>query len=265
LSIAYSYAQTDTSKVQKIILNDGSELIGTIVSDSTTKVVFRTSSGVQVEIDKSAIKEIQSIEGQWVAGQFMREDPNRTRLFFAPTARALPQGKGYFSAYEIFFPMLAIGVTNFFTLAGGISLIPGASEQIIYLAPKARLVHLENIDLAGGVLYMSILDHTFGIAYGVTTIGSSATALTIGLGWGFVDGEFSNTPSVVFGGEAQLSNSIKLITENWFPPKMDGGLISFGIRFFGESIAGDFGLMRSTESSDSGFPFLPWIGFAYNF
>jgi hypothetical protein len=80
-----------------------------------------------------------------------------------------------------------------------------------------------------------------------------------------VDSELSDDPSLVIGGEVQLSNSIKLITENWFPPKMDGGLVSFGIRFFGESIAGDFGLMRSTNSSSSGFPFLPWVGFVYNF
>ena len=112
---------------------------------------------------------------------------------------------------------------------------------------------------------MSVLDHTFGITYGVATVGTSTAALTVGLGWGFVDGEFSANPLLVIGGEVQLSNSVKLITENWFPPKMDGGIISFGIRFFGESIAGDFGLMRPTESSGGGFPFLPWIGFAYNF
>jgi hypothetical protein len=265
LSVTYSYSQNDTSKVQRITLTDGSKLIGKIVSDSTSKVVFRTSSGVQMEIDKSSIEEIKFIEGEWVKGEFIREDPNQTRLFFAPTARALKQGRGYFSAYEIFFPMLAIGITDFITLAGGMSLFPGASEQIIYIAPKVRLVHLDNFDLAGGVLYMSVSDHTFGITYGVATVGTSTASLTLGLGWGFVDSELSDDPSLVIGGEVQLSNSIKLITENWFPPKMDGGLVSFGIRFFGESIAGDFGLMRSTNSSSSGFPFLPWVGFVYNF
>jgi hypothetical protein len=265
MSITYCYAQTDSSKAQRITLTDGSILIGKIVSDSTSKIVFRTFSGVQMEIDRSSIEEIKSVEGEWVKGEFMREDPNSTRLFFAPTARALRQGRGYFSAYEIFFPMLAIGITDFITFAGGVSLFPGASEQIIYIAPKARLVHLDYFDLAGGILYMSVSDHTFGITYGVATVGTSMASLTLGLGWGFVDSELSDDPTLVVGGEVQLSNSIKLITENWFPPKMDGGLISFGIRFFGESIAGDFGLVRSTRSSNGGFPFLPWIGFVYNF
>ena len=118
LSANVSYAQTDTTKVHRIILTDGSELVGRVISESTAKVVFRTSSGVQMEIDRSSIKEMQSIDGQWIEGRFVRGDPNRTRLFFAPTARTLPQGKGYFSAYEIFFPMLAIGVNRFYYVGG---------------------------------------------------------------------------------------------------------------------------------------------------
>lgn len=265
LSIVSLRAQTDTMKVQRVTLTDGSELIGRIVCDSTNKIVFRTSSGVQIEIERTSIKETKIIEGQWVEGQFIREDPNRTRLFFAPTARALPQGKGYFSAYEIFFPMVAVGLTDFISLAGGISLFPGVSEQIVYFAPKVRFVHLESMDLAGGVLYIRLPGYTCGIAYGVTTLGSPTTALTLGLGWGFTNNEFSKTPALVIGGETQLSNSVKLITENWFPPKTNGALISFGIRFFGESVDADFGFVRLTESSNRGFPFIPWIGFAYNF
>jgi hypothetical protein len=263
--IAVGNAQTDSVKIQRITLSDGSELVGRVVGDSTNKIVFRTSSGVQMEIDRNSIEKIESVRGEWVDGEFMHVDPNRTRLFFAPTGRSLEQGKGYFSVYEIFFPMLAIGVTDFITLAGGVSLFPGASEQIVYIAPKVRFAHLNNLDLSGGILYIAISGYTFGMAYGVATFGNSRAALTLGAGWGFVDGEYSDYPSIVLGGEFQISNSVKIITENWFPPKVEGALISFGIRFFGEDIAGDFGLMRSTHSSGDGFPFAPWVGFAYNF
>lgn len=103
------------------------------------------------------------------------------------------------------------------------------------------------------------------MAYGVMTVGSTKASFTGGLAWGFIEGDFSNTPTLMLGAEFQTSNSTKFITENWFPAKSDVAIISFGIRFFGESIAGDFGLMRSTASTGGGFPFLPWIGFAYNF
>ena len=265
ISVSLCLAQPDTSKVQRLTLTDGSEIIGRVISDSTAKIIFRISTGVQMEFDKAFVKEIQSFDAQWIDGKLMREDPNQTRLFFAPTARSLRQGRGYFTAYEVFFPMLAVGVTDFITVAGGISLFPGAREQVISFAPKVRLVHLENFDLACSVLYMTISDYTFGITYGVATIGSSKAALTIGLGWGFVNREFSDTPSLIVGGELRLSNKMKFITENWFPPKTDGGIISFGLRFIGDNIGGDIGLMRSTKSTGGGFPFLPWIGIAYNF
>jgi hypothetical protein len=42
-------------------------------------------------------------------------------------------------------------------------------------------------------------------------------------------------------------------------------LISFGIRFYGEHIAGDFGLFFPTGVDTEGFPALPWIGFIYNY
>lgn len=258
-------AQTDTAVVRKIILTDGSELMGNIVREGADTVFFRMTSGTETMIRRSTIKEIRTMKGEWMGGEFRKTDPNQTRLFFAPTGRSLPQGEGYFSAYEIFFPMLAVGVTDFLTLAGGVTLIPGATEQAVYLAPKVRIAHFEKLDLSGGVLYISVSGYSAGMAYGVATIGTSRASLTGGLAWGFIEGDFSGTPTLVLGAELQMSNSTKLITENWFPAKSDVAIISFGIRFFGENLAGDFGLMRLTTSSGRGFPFLPWIGFAYNF
>lgn len=254
------HAQADSAAVERIVLNDGSELVGKILRQDADSVTFVTTSGIHVIFPRKAIKEIQMTQREgWST------DPNQTRLFFAPTGRSLPQGKGYFSAYEIFFPMLAVGVTDFLTLAGGVTLIPGATEQAVYLAPKLRVAHSEHIDLSGGVLYISVSGYSAGMAYGVATIGSSKASFTGGLAWGFIEGDFSGTPTIVLGAELQLSNSAKFITENWFPAKANMAIVSFGIRFFGESIAGDFGLMRPTSASSGGFPFLPWIGFAYNF
>jgi hypothetical protein len=261
----YLFAQEEPAQISTIYLTDGSKLVGTILSQTANEIVFKTTAGVELTIERSKIKKIEKTEGTWHEGKFRRYDPNRTRLFFAPTARALPAGKGYFSIYEIFFPMLSVGVTDFFTLSGGMSLFPGADEQLLYVAPKARFIELDQFSLAGGILYMRAFEEVdFGIFYGVVTYGTPATSFTAGLGWGFAEGETADKPFLMLGGEVQLSGSLKLITENWFPPGTDVGIISFGLRFFGESLAGDFGLVTSTEAGD-GFPFLPWIGFVYNF
>jgi hypothetical protein len=159
---------------------------------------------------------------------------------------------------------LAIGITDFITLAGGVTLMPGAENQVIYLAPKVRVLHLDNFDLSGGVLYCHVEDENFGIFYGVTSIGSAKASFTLGLGWGYADGETAESPAFMFGGEVQVSNSVKFLSENWKFPEADDLLLSFGLRFFGESLAADFGLITTTGRT-SGFPFFPWIGFAYNF
>jgi hypothetical protein len=119
-----------------------------------------------------------------------------------------------------------------------------------------------------GLLYINALGSNFsggGIVYGVGTYGSSDQALTVGLGWGFAGGEIANKPILLLGGEIRLSNSIKLISENWIPPGTDLVVYSFGIRFFGESLAADLGFIRPSKMETSGFPFIPWVGFAYNF
>ncbi len=255
---------SDTTAIYKIVLNDDSELIGIIINQSNKSVCFQTIAGLKMDIDKSLIKELNLARGAIANGKFMREDPNQTRLLFAPTATTLEAGEGYFSIYEVFFPFLSIGVTDFITLSGGMTLFPGAEEQIIYFAPKVRALHFDNFELSGGVLFAHVENEDFGITYGVTTYGSNLAGISVGLGWGFADNETAEKPIIMIGGEVQLSNNVKLLSENWIPPESDGALLSFGIRFFGEHLAADFALITSTEAND-GFPFIPWIGFAYNF
>jgi hypothetical protein len=86
-----------------------------------------------------------------------------------------------------------------------------------------------------------------GILYGVGTLGLADKALTLGLGWGFAGGEISNEPVLMLGGELQLSNSFKLMTENWFPPGTDIAIVSFGLRFFGENLSADLAMVRTTH------------------
>ena len=258
-------AQTDTTAIYRIILNDDSELLGKIKNENDSLVFFTTNAGLELSLDKKMIKERKVVRGEWKGDTFLRADPNRTRLLFAPTGRTLSAGEGYFSAYEIFFPFLAIGITDFITLSGGMTLFPGADQQIIYIAPKVRAVHIDNFDLSGGVLYAHVEDENFGILYGVTSYGTSRASLTVGLGWRFVNGETADNPALMVGGEIQVSNSVKFITENWKFPDAEDLLVSFAIRFFGEHLAADFGLLTTTGKVEIGFRFIPWIGFAYNF
>lgn len=258
----------DAATVHRIVLKDGSEFIGTIQSQDSSQVGFLSLSKIAMRIPREQISTIERLSGTVVSGEFRQADPNYTRLFFAPTGRPLKSGQGYFSVYEVFFPFLAVGIGDVLTLAGGMSLIPGAESQIFYIAPKLTPFHLKNVDLSAGVLYINATGGNasgVGIVYGVGTYGTSDGAITAGFGWGFAKGDLSNKPILLIGGEFRVARNLKFITENWIPPGTDLVVFSFGIRFFGESLAADLGFFRPSTSGTSGFPFIPWVGFGYNF
>jgi hypothetical protein len=263
------FAQQDSTitGVHKIYLKDGSVLVGYSQSENDSLLTFKTLTSMELLIPRDQILKRETTSGTLVRGEFWRRDPNRTRMLFAPTARPLKTGQGYFSIYEIFFPFVAVGLTDFLSIAGGMTLVPGAENQLFYIAPKITPVHLENFDVAAGVLYILIPtdSENAGIVYGVSTYGTEKASLTVGLGWGFLGDDFSDKPILVLGGDVRLSGKTKLITENWILPDSDVSLVSLGIRFFGENLAADFGLVYPAGEDPEGFPFLPWVGFAYNF
>ena len=266
-------AQSDTLKtpaLERVILRDGTEIVGHVERETETTLVVRTLSGVVSTIPKEEIRARGPIEGYVEGREVVRNDPNGTRLFFGPTARTLKAGRGYVSFYEVFFPALGIGITDWLDLSGGLSLFPGASQQLYYLGAKVAPIQLPTFSLAGGVVFLNVTGNPddfdgAGIFHVIGTYGSQKAALTAGLGWGFSGKDISNSPVVILGGEIRISNSFKLISENWFPPHSDVQLTSLGVRFFGERLAADFALWYPLGANTDGFPFLPWIGFAYNF
>jgi hypothetical protein len=263
------FADPDTtqSQIYRIVLTDASTLVGSISAENDTTIQFKTLAGLEVSIPKKLIEKKVQISSKIVEGKVWRSDPNQTRLFFAPTGRALKNGQGYFSVYEIFFPFIAVGASDYVTLAGGLSLFPGSSEQLFYLAPKITPLQLEKFDLSAGVLYIFVPEEedNAGIFYSVATYGTAAASLTFGLGFGFSGGDVADKPVYAIGAELRSSNSVAFITENWIIPDSEFQIVSFGLRFFGDNLAADFGLIHPLGADTRGFPFLPWVGFAYNF
>lgn len=254
--------------LKTIVLKDGSEMIGYVKNIDSAKLKFETVSGVKIEIRKDQIDEIIDERRDYKIGQ----DPNRSRLFFSPTGRNLKSGTGYFSVNELLFPIVAFGVHDYVTIAGGMSLVPASESQLIYFNGKVGVYQSENINISAGYLYSNITSSDgegLSLLFGNGTFGNEAASLTLSLGLTLSGDDPGKYPMIVLGGEAKVSNSVKLITENWIPTYPNSiNMFSFGIRFFGKRLAGDFGLVLPIDSdgkSMDGFPFFPWLGFNYNF
>lgn len=254
-----------------IILEGGSKLVGRIVEQKEGKVVIDTDLGI-ITVEAAKIIAIETARiGTVKGGSYWFENPNTTRLYFAPTGRMLKKGSGYFSDYLLFFPGIAYGLTDNVTIGGGVSLFPGVDfdEQIVYFTPKIGLKATGNTSIAAGALIISLPDiggdsPTVGILYGAGTFGGLDGSLTTGLGFGFVDGDFSDRPLFMMGGEKRLSRRISFVSENWFLPGVDNPLISYGFRFFGEDLSVDLALLN-VFGDDMFFPGLPWMDFIFNF
>ncbi|HEY0025822.1 MAG TPA: hypothetical protein VGB24_23235 [Longimicrobium sp.] len=261
---------TDTVAVAQdtlfeVRLTDGSVLYGRIVENTTDRVVLRTQSGAMLTVERAQIASMQPIRGRVIQGRVWREDPNATRLFFGPTGRAVGAGRGYLGVYEVVLPFVTYGVTNQFSISAGTPIIPGAMGEIFYIAPKFTLVETDQMAVAAGVLAGSTGDETAGVVYGVGTFGDRDQAASLGVGFGFSNGDLDGQPVVMAGGELRVGGHTKLITENYFAPGESGVIGSGGVRFFGERLSADFGIFTNFGAECEGLCFLPLVNFVYSF
>ena len=259
-------AASDT--LMEIRLTDGSVLFARITLVDGTRITVATESGATTELDRGQIATIRPSVSRLVNGERWTDDPNGTRLFFGPTGRAIERGTGYFAIYELMMPFLSVGVTDRIALSGGTPIVPGAMGEVFYLAPKVTVVSQPEVDIAAGVLafFAPDEDESIGLLYGVGTFGSRDNALTVGLGLPFVTGpgdNFADRVVLMVGGEARLSQRSKFISESYFVPGESGGLLSGGVRFFGERLSADAGL--GFIVGDEVGCCLPIVNFVYSF
>ena len=254
-------------------LRDGSRLVGRVVSEDEDSLTVATTGGLEVEVPRASVVSVAGVEED---GRPAFADPNYSRLLFGPTGRPLEKGDGYFSDYELLFPGVAFGVTDNVSLAGGISIIPGLGldDQLFYVSPKVGFELGDRASVAVGALLAGqgagdADGESAYIGFAVGTFGSPRRSLTVGVGIGDTTGEFSDAvPMLMVGGTATVSRHVALVTESWLFLGDDFRLseqpVGVGLRFFGDRLSADVGLILVGELLDEGFP-LPWLSVTYHF
>ena len=247
-----------------VSLRDGSRLHGTIIEENAEFLTVRTVGGLVVRAPKSSVVSVERLHGRVVEGEFRRDDPNYSRLLYAPTGYPLRKGQGYFADHYVFFPSLALGVTDNFSILGGISLFPGLSvgEQLWYVAPRIGTRLSKGAAVSVGTLLFGVDDEHAGVAFAMFTVGSPDRSFSAGLGIPYSGTDVTETAILVLGLNQRISNSVAFVAENWILLG-DESWFALGpaIRFFGDRLAADFGLLIP-----EGVPFvIPWLSFTYNF
>jgi hypothetical protein len=193
-------------------------------------------------------------------------DPNPTRLFFGPTGRSIKKGEGYVGVYELFLPFVQVGITDRLSIGGGTPLVFGqGGDRPFWITPKFQVQESAKVSTSVGALhFLNIDDIDLGIAYLASTIGTTDNAVTLGVGWAYVNTNDDNEGAWVamIGGERRVGRKVKLITENYV--FNGGGILSGGIRFLGESLSADLGLFAPLNGFD-GLVALPIANFVWKF
>lgn len=272
--------QFETSKIYLLQLQDGTQFIGNFLSRDSLNIVISSLSIPKVEIPIGRIKHFEEVNPKNIRnGEYWFPNPNATRYLFAPSAFTLKKGEGYYQNTYLFLNSLNVGITDHISIGGGIeflstfsSLSEGSFQPVIFITPKIGFQVAEKVHVGAGLLYASIPDmfdnerSGLGIAYGIGTYGTEEHNLTIGLGWGFIEKEFSSKPFVVISGMTRTGRKTALVTENWFVPADPYvGIISYGIRFFGEKLTVDLALINNRDIAEEFIIGIPYVDFVVKF
>ena len=259
----------DSTKIFKIELKDGSIYIGSILQKDSVSLVLRTLSIPKIEIPVSSVKSIDEVDkSNFKNGSYWYPNPHATRYFYAPSAIGLKKGEGYYQNTYLLLNSFNVGITNHISIGGGLELLSTfiTKDPIFFITPKVGFKVSEKFHAGGGLLFAGIPGTTLGTIYGTGTYGSKDHNITSSLGWGFVDGEFSQRPILTLSGMTRISKRAALVSENWLIPT-DGyyGLFSYGVRFFGEKIAVDLAFINNRDIAELIIIGIPFVSFTVKF
>ena len=250
-------------------LNDGSIIKGVIIETKPDEYI-KIKSGDNIfvyQMDQINIIRKEEIEG------YLFDDPHKSRYFFAPTATPIGPGNNYIRNTWLFVNSLGVSFGENVSTEIGFSVFPGGSlddqfKQLSYKYSTDKTYG--NWQSSFGFLYLGQFEFGGGFIFGSFTKGDddNNVSITPGLAY-FQDSDeglkFAENLTLVYSGKKRVSNSLSLISENWFFYGEDAFLISnSGLRFFGRQLSVDFSWPFSISSNGSAFGF-PLLSFSYTF
>jgi len=238
---------------------------GEILSRDDKTIVLKTVNG---EINLIA-SNVSSIENYTYEGKFGFYNPHDTRYFFGPSGIPIKKGKGYYQNILVTTNFVNYGITKNISIGGGFEFISTIlGSPIWFLTPKIGFDISENIHIGGGFIMAGFAAQgSATLLYSVFTLGDSETNLSLGAGYGLIDGNLSDYPAIMLSGTHRVGKSISLLSENYFLPSAFDNSIYFGIhgiRILSEKSSFDIGAIVISELVRF-IPALPYVGYVRTF
>lgn len=272
---------TDSTTTYRLETTDGNEYLGNILEQDTEKVRFKTQKLGTLTIARTDIKSLTAVSpGRIKNGNYWFDNPQATRYLFSPNGYGLQKGEGYYQNVWVFVNQVSVGITNNFSVgAGMVPIFLFGGPTPIWILPKFSMpVVKDKFNIGAGALIGTVLNTQgddygeadnsgFGIAYGLATFGSRDKNLSVGLGYGYAAGEWSNSPTVTLNGLIRTGSRGYFITENYLISAGSEtlGLISLGGRRIIKRAGIDFGLVIPVGVDTGGTWGIPFLGLTVPF
>lgn len=252
---------------------DGNSFIGTITEEDDTGLMLLTEIYGHIRIPASQIRSRKVVEqSELVKGELWFSNPHSTRSFFGPNGYGLKKGEAYYQNTWVFFNQLSYGITDYFSMGGGVMplFLLAGSPTPVWITPKVSVPLIKDkMNLGAGALLSWVIgeDFGFGIGYGTLTLGQQDKNLTLGAGWAYADGEWSDSPTLMLSGMVRVSKKTYMITENYLigVTGYSFGILSIGGRSVQKRLAVDYGLVFPVGEDIDTFIAFPWLGIAVPF
>ena len=253
---------------------DGNEYIGIIIEQNDQTIRIKTDKLGEISIPRVEVKRINQLSSvKTKDGAIWLDNPQSTRYFISPNAYNLKPGEGYYQNVWILFNQATFGITKHFSAGVGIVplfLFAGTPTPAWITAKYSVPVVKDKVNLGVGVLAGTVVgaeNSSFGVLYGITTIGSKDKNFNIGLGWGFADGKIAKNPTLSLSGMLRYGPKSYVMTENYFIGTPDNYVIlmSYGARRIIKHTGLDFGVFIPLSPDLDVFVAIPWLGLTIPF
>jgi hypothetical protein len=280
ITILNAQITDDSTAIWRVVIDDGNEFYGKIYEETDNYIRLQTENVGLITIQRKNIELIELLaEARIKEGKVWLENLQATRYFWAPNGYGLEKGEGYYQNVWVLFNQASVGITDNFSIGAG--LIPlflfdfQEAPTPVFIVPKFSFpIKRNKVNLGGGAIVGTILGGEgldeigpFGIAYGVVTIGDKDMNGTLGVGYGFADGELSKYPILTVGGMKRIARRSYLLTENYFikGQEFTAGLIAIGGRTVWQRISLDYGLVIPVSDELESFIAIPWMSLSVPF
>ena len=275
ISLTQSYAQNQADSVEIYLIEttDGNQYIGQILERSGETIHLQTERLGEIEIKVIDIKKIEPIRRELIVGrEYWFENPQSTRYLWSPNGYGLKKGEGYYQNVWIFFNQVAVGITNNISIGAG--LLPlflfGGAPTPVWLTPKVSIpIAKDKFNLGAGALLGTVIgeeDSNYGLLYGIATFGNRDKNVSLGLGYGLLNGELASMPAINLSAMIRTGKRGYFLTENYIiPAEYTVVLISLGGRSIIQRVGLDYGLIVPFEENIGTFIAIPWLGVSIPF